>query len=140
MSAPSRVFVDWKGDRRFEAAREGRPAILLDGDGNSAPTPPDALLASFASCVSVDVVDILAKRRTPVESYTVEVLGERVDTIPRRFTRITFNISIDGAGIERTPAEHAIDLSVTKYCSVGASLDPSIQVSWNLTLNGDGAT
>ena len=135
MSAPSRILLDWKGERRFEAGREGKPAILLDGDGIAAPTPPDSLLAALAGCVSVDVVDILAKRRTPVETYGVEVLGVRVDTIPRRFNHITLNISIKGKGIERTHAEHAIELAVTKYCSVGASLDPGITVVWNLSLN-----
>lgn len=135
MSAPSRVMVNWLAERKFEAGREGRPSIVLDGDGNEAPTPPDGLLASLASCISVDVVDILAKRRTPVDKYTVEVLGERVDTIPRRFKHITLNISINGAGIERAPAEHAIDLAVNKYCSVKDSLSPDIPVVWNLMLN-----
>lgn len=135
MSTPSRVLVNWKGDRRFESGREGRASILIDGDGIDAPSPPDALLAALASCVSVDVVDILAKRRTPVESYSVEVLGERVDTIPRRFKHITLNISIDGAGIERPHAEHAVELAVTKYCSVRDSLAPDIPVVWNIALN-----
>ena len=135
MSTPSRILVNWKTNRVFEAGREGRPGITLDGDGNEAPTPPDALLASLAACVSVDVVDILAKRRTPVEKYTVEALGERVDSIPRRFKHITLNISIEGAGIERGPAEHAIDLAVTKYCSVRDSLATDIPVIWSLSLN-----
>lgn len=135
MSAPSRVMVNWLAERKFEAGREGRPSIVLDGDGNEAPTPPDGLLASLAACISVDVVDILAKRRTPVERYSVEVLGERVDTIPRRFKHITLNIAITGAGIERPPAEHAIDLAVNKYCSVKDSLAPDIPVVWNLSLN-----
>jgi putative redox protein len=127
--------VNWKTERIFEAGREGRPAVLLDGDGIQAPTPPEALLASLASCVSVDIVDILAKRRTPVEKYSVEALGERVDSIPRRFKHITLNVSITGAGIERGPAEHAIDLAVNKYCSVRDSLAPDIPIVWNLSLN-----
>jgi putative redox protein len=135
VSAPSRVLVDWKGDRKFESGREGRPSILIDGDGNASISPPDALLAALGSCVSVDVVDILAKRRTPVEKYTVEVLGERVDSIPRRFKHITLNISITGSGIERAHAEYAIDLAVNKYCSVRDSLAPDIPVVWNLSLN-----
>jgi putative redox protein len=135
VSAPSRVLVDWKKDRIFEAGREGRPSVTLDGDGFQGPTPPEALLASLASCVSVDVVDILAKRRTPVEKYSVEALGERVDSIPRRFKHITLNVSIVGKGIERGPAEHAIDLAVMKYCSVRDSLAPDIPVVWNLSLN-----
>ena len=135
MSTPSRVLVNWVAERKFESGREGRPTIMLDGDGNEAPSPPDGLLASLASCVSVDVVDILAKRRTPVEKYSVEVLGERADSIPRRFRHITLNIAITGAGIERGPAEHAIELAVNKYCSVRDSLAEDLPVVWNLSLN-----
>jgi len=139
LTTTSRILVDWKGNRQFESAREGRPAILLDGDGNAAPSPPDALLAALASCVSVDVVDILAKRRTPVETFHVEVLGERVDTTPRRFRHITLNFMITGNGIDQVHADRAIELAVTKYCSVKDSLDPTIQVVWTLDLNGSTA-
>ena len=139
MSTPSRILVEWKGDRKFEAGREGRPAVLLDGDGFAGPTPPESLLAALASCVSVDVVDILSKRRTPVETYNVEILGERVDTIPRRFKHIVINVSIKGEGIDRVHAERAIDLAVNKYCSVKDSLDPNLPVEWTLTLNGASA-
>jgi putative redox protein len=135
VSSPSRILMDWKGERNFETGREGRPSVLLDGDGMNGPTPPDTLLAALAGCVSVDVVDILAKRRTPVESYHVEILGERVDTIPRRFRNITMNIAIKGAGIERGQAERAIDLALNKYCSVKDTLDPELPVVWNLSLN-----
>lgn len=109
---------------------------MLDGDGNDAPSPPDALLAALASCVSVDVVDILAKRRTPVETFDVEVLGVRADTTPRRFIQITLNFTITGKGIERAQVDRAIDLAVNKYCSVRDSLDPNMPVEWNLDLNG----
>jgi putative redox protein len=139
VSTLSRILVEWKGDRKFEAGREGRPAVLLDGDGITSPTPPEALLAALATCVSVDVVDILAKRRTPAESYNVEILGQRVDTIPRRFKHIVINVSINGEGIERAQAERAIDLALNKYCSVKDSLDPNLPVEWTLTLNGQGA-
>jgi putative redox protein len=136
LSTTQRIAVNWKSARIFEAGREGRPSILIDGDGDASISPPDALLAALGSCISVDVVDILAKRRTPVETYSVEVVGERVDTTPRRFRHIALNISITGAGIERVHAERAIDLAVNKYCSVRDTLDPNMPVVWNLELNG----
>jgi len=136
LSTTQRIAVSWKGERVFEAGREGRPPILIDGDGNASISPPDALLAALGSCISVDVVDILAKRRTPVEDYSVEVVGERVDTTPRRFKHIALNISITGAGIERVHAERAIDLAVNKYCSVRDTLDLNMPVVWTLELNG----
>jgi putative redox protein len=136
LSVIARISVDWKNDRVFEAAREGRPSILVDGDGKAAPSPPEALLAALASCVSVDVVDILAKRRTPVERFNVDVVGERVETVPRRFKHIALNFTIDGEGIDRVHADRAIDLALNKYCSVKDTLDPAMPIVWTLNLNG----
>jgi putative redox protein len=94
----------------------------------------DGLLASLATCSAVDVVDILAKRRTPVESLEVEVVAERVDTVPRRLKHVTLNYRIGGTGIERVHAERAVDLAVTKYCSVASSLRPDVPVEWTIDL------
>jgi len=135
VSEPARVRIEWKGERKFDAGKTGRPVIRLDGDGASGPSPIDGLLAALASCVSVDVVDILAKRRTPAKSLEVDVVGERVDSTPRRLSHVTLNFSIAGNGIERPHAERAIDLAVTKYCSVRDSLSPDIPIVWNLALD-----
>jgi putative redox protein len=41
--------------------------------------------------------------------------------------------------VDRLHAERAIDLSVTKYCSVRDSLDPNLPIEWKLVLNGETA-
>ena len=135
MTEPARVRLEWKGEQKFKGGREGRPETLFDGDGLAGPSPIDALLCALASCVSIDVVEILAKRRTPVESFDVSVTAQRVDSVPRRLSHVTLDFNIDGAGIERIHADRAIELAVTKYCSVRDSLAPDIPVVWNLTLN-----
>jgi putative redox protein len=126
--------VKWAGEHLFDSGRENGPTARFDGDGKAAQTPPEALLSALASCVSVDIVDILAKRRTPVESLEVDVVGERVDTTPRHFRHITLNFSIKGKGIEREHAERSIELSITKYCSVRDSLRADMKVDWTLEL------
>jgi putative redox protein len=110
----------------------------IDGDAVSAPSPVDTLLGALATCASVDVVDILAKRRTPVATLEVEVEGTRADGTPRRLTHVLLAFRITGDGIEREHAERAIELSITKYCSVRDSLDPDLPIEWTLTL-GDAA-
>src|SRR5687767_15376558 len=107
---PSRVSVKWVGEHLFDTGRENGPVARFDGDGKAAQTPPEALLSALASCVSIDIVAILAKRRTPVESLQIDVVGERVDTTPRRFHHITLNFAIAGKGIELDQAERAIEL------------------------------
>lgn len=133
------IRVDWAGEGRFDAGRPGGPTIRLDSSAETGPNPVDGLLAALASCVSVDVVDILAKRRTPASALSVRVVGQRVSTIPRRLEHATLHFRIDGDGIERVHAERAIDLAVTKYCSVRDSLRPDVPVDWTLTLNGSAA-
>jgi putative redox protein len=133
---PSRVVVNWAGDHRFDAGRaSGGPTIRIDTEAG--PGPVDTLLSALASCTAVDVVDILAKRRTPIEALSIEVVAERFDGIPRRVTHVRLVYRILGKTIERAHAERAIELAVTKYCSVRDSLDPNIPVEWALELNGD---
>ncbi len=139
VTEPSHVNVKWAGDRRFDAWRQGRPSVRLDGDGVTGPSPVDGLLGALGSCISVDVVDILAKRRTPVESFEVDVVGTRVDAIPRRLEHVTLNFRIVGAGIERVHAERAVELAVTKYCSVRDSLRPDVPVEWTIALASEEA-
>jgi putative redox protein len=134
---PARVQVTWAGGQRFDAGRPGGPALRLDGGGETGQSPVDAVLSALASCVSIDVVEILAKRRTPVERLAIAVTGERANATPRRLTAIQLSFALDGAGIDRDQATRAIDLSLNKYCSVRDSLATDIIISWNLVLNGE---
>lgn len=134
---PSRVTIEWEGEHRFNTGRPGAPRAKLDGSGVAGQSPVEALLSAVAACAAIDVVDILAKRRTPVGTMDVDVTGERVDTIPRRFKHITLAFRITGDGIEREQAERAIVLAITKYCSVRDSLREDIGVEWTLELNGE---
>jgi putative redox protein len=131
---PSRVTVKWAGGQQFDTGRENGPVARFDGSGKSGQSPPDAVLSALASCVSIDVVEILDKRRTPVKSLQVDVVGQRVDTTPRRFHHITLNFTITGEAIEAVHAERAVQLAVTKYCSVRNSLAPDILVDWTIDL------
>ncbi|HEY4953406.1 MAG TPA: OsmC family protein [Gemmatimonadaceae bacterium] len=134
MREPSRVDVKWVGEHVFDFRRKGRPSARLDGDGITAPSSVDGLLGALGSCVAYDVLDILAKRRTPVESLEVEVVARRVETIPRHLEHVTLNFRIAGTGIERIHAERAVELAVTKYCSVRSSLRPDVPVKWTIAL------
>ena len=131
---PSRVKVTWAGGERFDTGRPGGPTARIDGTGETGQGPVDALVSALASCAAIDVVEILTKCRTPVQSLSVDVLGERVDGVPRRLSHVTLDFHITGEGIERVRAERAIDLAINKYCSVRDSLAKEIPVAWTLTL------
>ncbi len=132
---PVVMNIEWQGEHRFDAASQGGPTARLDGSGKTGPSPVDALVSAVAACAAIDVVDILAKRRTPVKTLNIEAIGERVESVPRRFRHITLKFRITGVGIERVHALRAIELAVTKYCSVRSSLLAEIDVDWELELS-----
>lgn len=135
--APNVVHVSWKGERRFDAGRANGPVLRLDGNATTGQSPVDALLSAVASCISIDVVEILAKRRTPPSRLEITVNGTRVETTPRRLSAVRLDFAIDGEGIDREHAERAIDLGLNKYCSVRDSMASDILFTWSLTLNGE---
>lgn len=134
---PARITATWAGEQRFDAGQPDGPTLRLDGNSDSGQSPVDALLSALAACAGIDVVEILAKRRTPVASMRIEMAGERVNTVPRRFSHVRFDFHIAGKEIERVHAERAVELSIDRYCSVRGSLSPDITIEWALELNGE---
>lgn len=105
-------------------------ALVLDTnhERSSAPSPVELLLVALGSCTAVDVVSILAKKRQRVTRYKVEVSGERRDQHPRSYRSMTVNHVITGTGISAPAVAKAIELSETKYCSVAATLRPTVEI------------
>jgi putative redox protein len=110
---------------------------VIDGAAKEAPGPVETLLSAIAACSSLDVIDILAKRKTPVEKLSVNVTAERRAEFPRRIMRLEVEFLVDGPGVEREHTERAIQLSFERYCSVASSLAPDIVIETRLTLNGE---
>ena len=126
------IDVQWVGGLDFEAGRPDGPKLRIDGDGQSAPSPFDALLAAIATCASVDVVTILEKQRTPAKALGVRVEATRVQSTPRRLAAATLHFSITAPGTTIEKATRAVELSVTKYCSVRSSLIADAPVTWKV--------
>ncbi|MBC7896575.1 MAG: OsmC family protein [Cytophagaceae bacterium] len=131
------IAVTWQRDHVFQVGRPGGPQVTIDSKAKEGPSPVDALLIGLGSCTAVDVVDILAKRRTPVATLSVDVVAARADAVPKRVIGALLTYHISGDGIERVHAERAVDLAVNKYCSVRMSLDPNLPVRWKVVLNGE---
>lgn len=132
----TRTRATWRGEHRFDAGPEGR-TTPIDADSKTAPGPVETLLGAIATCSGVDVLDILAKRRTPAERFVVDVTATRRTEAPRRVERLEIVFTIDGANIDAADAERAIQLSFEKYCSVAASLAADIETETKLVLNGN---
>ena len=133
----SRVRAVWRGAQRFDTGRGGGPTARLDGANETGQSPVDALLSALATCSGADVVEILAKRRTPPERLEMDVTARRRAVAPRRVLRFEIDYLIDGPGIERHHTERAIGLAIQKYCTVAATLKPDVVIETRLVLNGE---
>jgi putative redox protein len=128
------IEVDWVRDGEFDAHRPGAASIRIDGDAKSGPSPFDVLLAAIATCAATDLVAILHKQRTPVKALHITVLAERVASTPRRLAAAKLHFAITAPGATAAKAARAVELSVTKYCSVRSSLIADAPVTWTIAL------
>ena len=119
------------GDEFLIATTLGNYSLTIDtkGERKSAPTPVELLLVSVAACTAVDVVSILAKKRQDVVDYKVEITGERREENPRSFTKMHIHHIVYGHDVSEQALAHAIELSDTKYCSVAATVRPTVEIT-----------
>jgi putative redox protein len=125
------VRVTWKQQGLlFEAQTDHGTIALASGldEPGSGVTPMETLAVSLASCTAMDVASILIKMRQPLEGFSVEVSGEQAEEHPRRFTSLEILYRLKGELDERK-VERAIALSEERYCSVQATLRPSVPIS-----------
>jgi putative redox protein len=117
-------------------------ALPLDTDSQRslASSPVELLLVALGSCTATDVASILVKKRQHVTSYTVEVTGQRRDEYPRSFTAMKVHHVLTGRSISPQAVAHAIELSETKYCSVAATLRPTVEIQSTFEIIEEPAT
>jgi putative redox protein len=131
------VHATWRGDRRYEIGRSGGPAVTIDAAGQEGLGPVDTMLGALAACAAIDVIEYLAKRRTPPARLEVRVDAERRPTAPRRVLQARLEFAIDGDGLDVGHSERAIALSFQSYCSISHSLASDVRLESRLVLNGE---
>ena len=111
------------GALRFEAMLgSGHSIVLDDRAGDTGVTPAEIVVAALAGCTGMDVISILRKKRQEVSGYAIEARGEQMEEHPHAYTRIDVTHVVTGPAIDTDAVRRAIELSATKYCSVGSTL------------------
>lgn len=128
------VEIQWVSDLQFDGGRHDGPKVRIDADARTAPSPFDMLLVAIASCAATDVVEIMKKQRTPLTALSVRVEATRVAAIPRRLASAILHFTLHAPGTTPEKAARAVELSVTKYCSVRSSLIADAPVTWTIDL------
>jgi putative redox protein len=126
-----KAVVHFAGHDLFVCITPGGHAQVLDTDLEraSAATPMELLLIALGSCTAVDVISILHKKRQQVTDYRVEVRGTRREEHPRSYSGMEVRHIVRGRKISEKALTQAIELSETKYCSVVATLRPTVEIT-----------
>ena len=115
--------VQWIGGKRFVGIDSSNHSVVLStADEGIGMKPSELLLVALASCSSVDVVDIMAKKRQPLTSLNVQIKGEQLPDPPWTYCKIHVKYIASGKGIVEKDLAQAIALSEDKYCSVAATV------------------
>jgi putative redox protein len=118
----------------MEAKNEDNATLQMDGSGdiggiNGGFRPMQMLLAAAGGCSAIDIVGILKKQRQNPDSMTIEVDGTRVQKgTYSEFSAIHMHYIFTG-DLDEKKVEKAIELSVTKYCSVSKTLEKTAKIT-----------
>lgn len=131
-----KVDIEWKGNMHFKTKTPSGHSLSLDaapevGGENLGPRPTEVLLSAVGTCSGIDIVDILRKMRLDVKTFAMEISGERADEHPRRFTHVHMHYRLTG-DLPEEKVRRAVELSVTKYCSVSNSLNAKVTASFEI--------
>lgn len=124
-------LLEAKGPNNISVFIDNKTEAEVQGAG-----PMELLLMAVGGCNAIDILYVLKKQRQVVTSYQVEVEGTRTEVRRARpFEKIHVTVYLEG---EITPekALRAASLSFEKYCSVSITLEPSVQITYDIILNG----
>ncbi len=128
-------IVRWAGGQTFIGIDSTKHSVVLStAEAGVGIKPSDLLLVAIAACTAVDVVDILAKKRTPLECLEIQSSGEQDADPPWTFRRIHLKYILKGKGLNARNVERAIKLSEEKYCSVAATVRGMAQVDYEFEI------
>ncbi len=117
------TIVRWVTGKQFVGTDSTKHSVVLStADEGVGMKPSELLLVALSACSSVDVVEILAKKRTPVCSLEVTATGEQDADPPWTFRKIHLTYRVSGEGLSEKAVAQAIKLSEEKYCSVAATV------------------
>jgi putative redox protein len=122
--------LTWIGDKHFVGIDSGNHSVVLSGQADGIGVKPsEMLLIALAACSSVDVVEILEKKRLKLSLLEVITTGERDPEPPWAYRKIHVKYRLGGHGLTDKAVMQAIDLSQEKYCSVAATVRGVAQIT-----------
>lgn len=125
------VHLVAKNENGNEIHIDGAPSI---GGEEAGFRPMQLLLAGIGGCSTMDIVSILEKQKQPIEDIKIEVTAERQkDVTPALFETIHVKFILKG-DLNEDKVKRAVDLSMTKYCSVTKIMEKTATVTYDFVI------
>lgn len=126
--------VKWVDGMMFVGESESGHAVVIDGPPeiggkNMGVRPMEMLLLGMGGCTSIDVLQILQKGRQNITDCVAEISAERVETIPKVFSKIHVHFVITGKDLKEAVVARAVKLSAEKYCSASLMLEKAVDIT-----------
>ena len=132
--AAKKAYVKQIKGITFAGKTDSNHWITMDGPedfggSNAGIRPKELVLLGLAGCTGSDVVSILSKKKVKYDNYEMNLTAEVAETHPQVFTKIHIEYVFYGNEINPKDVERAIELSLTKYCSVTAMLQKAVVIT-----------
>ena len=112
---------------QFTGSTDSGHNLLMDADAaaggeNQGFRPMELLLVGFGGCTGMDVISILRKKKQQISGLEMNIHGDKNEDYPKIYRKVHIEYVITGTNVRNEDVERAIQLSLEKYCSVGATL------------------
>ncbi|MFO7675300.1 MAG: OsmC family protein [bacterium] len=139
-----KAHARWTEGMQFVGAGWSGKAVVMDaapesGGADSGARPLELLLVGLTGCTGMDVASLLRKMRVPFTGIELNVSADKSEEHPHVFTAIRLEYVVRGRDIDPDKVARAIELSMTKYCSVSAMLRKACPVEHSLRIEPDPA-
>lgn len=136
-----RTSVRYEKGMRFVGRVKSGHDVPMDasaegGGQDGAARPVELLLCALGGCTGMDVVSILRKMRTEPASLEIDVEDDRREDHPKAIRGVHLVYRVTGALPEEN-LRKAIELSLSKYCSVANSLECGPRITWEVQIAPD---
>ncbi len=135
------VRVKWLEKLQFVGVDSTKHSVVMssaDEENGIGVKPGELMLIGLGGCTAYDVVNILTKKRAHLTGLEVTVSGEQLPDPPWTYTHIHLTYRLRGRGLSEKAVRDAIELSKTRYCSVGTTLAKAVELTYDFVIEEEG--
>jgi putative redox protein len=126
----------------FEGSGSSNIKVHTDGSQeiggqNQGVRPMELMLMSLASCTAIDVVLILKKQKQEITDFKISADGDREEEAGTKrspFRKIHLTFKFTGNNLDEAKISKAIAMSMEKYCSATAQLEPLAAITHSVEI------